>query len=381
MANFLDYLDWRGDLSFAQSPFNPVDNLILSQLSYVAFDGVVPGFDDTPSSVSLTEAAERLLSGDRTANPTLTQQNCSLLSALAKSARFQTARLTFYCNDRNIAEEKQFSAVTVRLDDRSAFIAFRGTDSTIAGWKEDFNMTFTCPIPAQTEAVRYLEHVTASLSCPLRVGGHSKGGNLAVYAAASCPEEAQGNLLAVYDNDGPGLSAAFLESTGYQRMQDRIHTFLPQSSVIGMLLEHCETYTIVRSSRSGLMQHDPYSWKVLGPNFEIAEEFTAGSRLVDATLNQWLASMDVETRRTFIDTLYQVLEKTGAERLEDLTDNWRNNMFTVLDALKNTDKETRKMIRDVLGALFRIMHKQIKRAVEKEPLLPDGRDKAVLPKE
>lgn len=364
MANILDYLDWRGDLSLTQSPFNPVDNLILSQMSYLMFNALVPGFTEEVISVSIGEASKHLLAQDPVKNPTLTPQNRALLQKMAYNARFRHANLFFYCNDRDTAEEKQFSAITISLEDQSVYVAFRGTDSTITGWKEDFNLAFTCPVPAQTEAVRYLKQVASLLPCHLRVGGHSKGGNLAVYAASSCPIIIQERIIQVYNNDGPGLDASFLESPGYQRVQPRIHTFLPQSSIIGMLLEHREAYTIIHSSRAGLMQHDPYSWQVLGADFERAKEFTPGSQFIDQTLNQWVSSMDIETRRVFIDTLYRVLEATGAERLDDLTENWQSNAFSMLDALKNTDKQTRKLIREVISVLFRTMKTQFKQTME-----------------
>ena len=249
MANVLDYLDWRGDLTLAQSPFSHVDSLVLCRLSYLPFEGILPGlYSDT--AISIFQAAERLL-GD-TSSPViqasqkkLTPRDGKLLQKLAQSRRFSHMTLSKYINSVDRATQKQFSALTVHTGDGCLYVAYRGTDSTLVGWKEDFNMGFMTPVPSQREAISYLEHIAHNSSEQLRVGGHSKGGNLAIYAAAFSSPSIQSRILQVDSHDGPGFLPKVMHSAGYQAIRSKITTFLPQSSVIGMLLEHEEEYIIV----------------------------------------------------------------------------------------------------------------------------------------
>ena len=176
------------------------------------------------------------------------------------------------------------AALTVLLEDGSAFLAFRGTDGTLVGWKEDFNLSFLDVVPAQLEAADYVQTFAAGFSGPLRLGGHSKGGNLAVAGAALAGMKARDQIRSVWSFDGPGLNAYLLARPGYSELLTRIRSFVPKSSVVGLLLAHEEPYTVVDSDQEGLFQHDPYSWQVQGPGFVRLEEVDPGSRLIDRTL-------------------------------------------------------------------------------------------------
>ncbi len=357
MANILDYLRWRGDIPLAQSPFNDVDNLILARLSYIKFDGIVPE-EIGPMGIEIGRAVA-LLRDPAPGNPfsvhydPLSDDDKALLSLLETSERFSKMILTGYVNDFDPDAEKQFSSLTILPGDATAYIAFRGTDNTIVGWKEDFNMSFTTPVPAQTEAVRHLKTVAPLLGLPLRVGGHSKGGNLAVYSASFCPEEIQKKIICVYNNDGPGLDQNTISKDGYQRMKDRIITFVPQSSIVGMMLEHEEDYMIVHSTQTGMAQHDPYSWEVLRCDFVTDGRLTNGSRFIDRTLKGWVAEVDAEKRKFFIDTLYEIISSTDAKTVREFSASWGKNALTFARAYKNMDEETRTILREVVAALIR----------------------------
>ena len=184
MADMLDYLAWRGDIEFTQMPVNPVDALIFSTLSYIQFEDIVP--DNPHQSISLAEAAAGLFSLADPVKRTRVKKDLELLEAAAASKRFDNIRMTFYRSILIPEEDTQFAAVTIFLEDGSAYIAFRGTDNTLTGWKEDFNMSFQSSVPAQHLALSYVEEFAAAHPVPLWMGGHSKGGNLAVYAAAKC---------------------------------------------------------------------------------------------------------------------------------------------------------------------------------------------------
>lgn len=353
MANILDYLEWRGDLTLAQDPFNPVDGLILCRLAYVPFDGIAPG--PGAGTVTIGEAAKTLLAQDtperRAAVESLWKGDAELLAALAASGRFAGMLLEGYVSELDPDEEKQFSAFTVRLGDGARYVAYRGTDSTLVGWKEDFNMAFTTPVPAQRRAVDYLRARAAEAPGPLWVGGHSKGGNLAVFAAAFCGEEVQRRIREVQNNDGPGFERKVTAQQGYRSIAPRVRTLVPQSSVVGMLLEHEEDYTVVHSTQLGLMQHDLYSWQVRRAGFVCLESVDEGSRIVDRALKEWIASMTPAQRETFVDVLFGLLDASGAQTVGQLSLGWLKNAGALARALKGIDEPTREAMSAILKAL------------------------------
>ena len=262
MATLFDYLRWRGDLTFTQDPPNCVDALIFSALSYIHYGGLVEQKPEIP--VYLQDAAAYFFTLEAPEARVRVEKDLDLLHQAAVTTRFGQCRLVMYRDTLIPEQETQFAAVTFLLDDGSAFLAFRGTDYSLVGWKEDFNMSFQQTVPAQRLAVRYLREVAAEYALPLRLGGHSKGGNLAVFAASRSGPLIQQRILEVYNNDGPGFTRYMMGDPGYLTMVPQIKTYIPQSSVIGMLLEHEEPYTVVKSRTVSLLQHDPYSWEVMG---------------------------------------------------------------------------------------------------------------------
>ena len=363
MADMLEYLAWRGDIEFTQMPVNPVDALIFSTLSYIQFEDIVP--DNPLQSISLKEAAAGLFSLADPVRRTRVKKDLELLKAVAESARFDNIRMSFYRSILIPEEETQFSAVTIFLEDGSAYIAFRGTDNTLTGWKEDFNMSFQSSIPAQHLALSYVQEFMAAHSIPVWMGGHSKGGNLAVYAAAKCGEFLQKRIVEVYSQDGPGFSKEMMDDAGYQNILPKVRSYVPQSSVIGMLLEHEEPYTIIRSNQIGIMQHDPYSWQVLGANFLQVEELTADSRFLDRTFKNWLAAMSNEERSEFFDTVFELLESTGAERAGEIIR--PQNVRAYLKVLKSNE-----YMRNVLASeLVRLASIARQSQTEPQSNLPD----------
>lgn len=333
VGNLLDYLAWRGDLSFDRTPFCPVDGLILSALSYIRFDGLVP--EEAERSIPLSQAAEDYLSlpphkGGRCRS----EKDLLLLRALANAPRFARLELCAYADRFVPREETQFAALTVLPGDGSAFLAFRGTDGTLVGWKEDFNLSFMDVVPAQLEAAGYIQNVAAFFPGLLRLGGHSKGGNLAVVGASLASVKVRDRVKSVWSFDGPGLNPYLLSRSGYQELRTRIRSFVPRSSVVGLLLAHEEPYTVVDSDQQGLFQHDPYSWQVLGPDFVRLEEVDAGSRLIDRTLKGWLAGLTNEQRETVADTLYTLLSSGDARTVKEALEpkNLANALRAALDA-------------------------------------------------
>jgi len=204
-------------------------------------------------------------------------------------------------------------------------------------------------VPAQREAVNYITRVIAELNLPLRTGGHSKGGNLAVYAASMCPPSAQRRIEAVYNFDGPGLSAAAARSDGYAAIESRIETYLPESSIVGILLERSERYHVVKSSAEGVMQHHPLSWQVTPSGFELLDELDRQSLYADRTIRDWLAEMSAQQRKTFVNALYSIMESTGARTLNEI--DWQKSAPRMLEAFGDLDLRTKAALILSLGRL------------------------------
>lgn len=363
MSNLFDYLKWRGDLSFQQTPFNDIDSLILSRLSYLPFDAIVP--DSFITSLTIAEAGNRFFQSENAAEKIIMRADLPLLSDVAASDRFANCGLCGYVNHVDLDDEKQFAALVIKISPGLSYISYRGTDLSLAGWKEDFNMSFATSVPAQEEAVRYLNQVRQHIPGKLILGGHSKGGNLAVYAGAFCEPETQNRIIAVYNNDGPGFDVSVLESAGYQRIAPRIKTFIPQSSVVGMLLQHEEDYYVVHSTQSGLMQHDLFSWEVNRDQFVLLDRVTDQSKFIDQTLKAWLATSSIEQREQFVDTLFSILEETGASTLKELTSNWHKNARIVLRSLLDMDDEMRQHLSQALNLLLQAARQNIQFSVPK----------------
>ena len=354
MANVFDYLDWRGDLTLDLVPLCDVDALVLSRLSYLPLDGLVP-----PEGATVGALMRQLLAAQP---PLLLPEDGRFIPALAASQRFCEMRIMDYVNQIDLESQTQFAAITVALGDGRHFVAFRGTDGTLVGWKEDFNMAFTCPVPAQRLAARYAASAMLRFPGEFLLGGHSKGGNLAVYAAAFCPAALQERIAAVYNNDGPGFDADVIALPGYQRICARVQTFVPQSSIVGMLLEHEEAYTIIHSTGDGFGQHNLYTWEVLRDRFVTLETVTNGSRFLDRTLKQWLAGLEPEQRERTIDTVYHMLCETNAETLHELKENRFSRALALLRSAKGLDEDTRKLLVNAAGLFFRSAGRSIKQA-------------------
>lgn len=339
MADLFSYLQWRGDLPFSQVPLTSVDNLLFSTLVYVDFSGIVPESDT--HSVPLHVAADAFLAlADREARVRL-KTDLKLLEAMAAAPRFRDVHLMYYRTKHLLEEETQFAAMTYLLPDGTAFLCFRGTDYSLVGWKEDFNMSFRDSIPAQVEALAYTEEFAKNNPVLMRLGGHSKGGNLAVYAAAKSAQDIQQRIITVYNNDGPGFTQSLMGDEGYLRMVPKIRTYIPESSVIGILLEHEEPYKVIKSRQVSILQHESYSWECMGGDFVYAEALSEQSQFLDKTVALWIADMTNQQRSDLVDTLYHLLRSGGASQVQDLLQ--PKNILALFREF-NTNEQARKLL-------------------------------------
>lgn len=344
-SDICDYIDWRGDLDFSVSPLNEVDALIFCQLSYMNFANLAPcGFD---SSIKLSELAKLFFAASDFESRSdlgmlIDERTNELLKMAGESVRFKDVEVTGFVSEHDKEREKQFSAVTFIISKKQIFVAFQGTDDTIIGWKEDFNLAFMEEVPAQQDALAYLENAAAEFKkAAVLVGGHSKGGNLAIFSAAHLNEKSKRRLAAVYNFDGPGFSQSDLDSDEFFSIKTKIRSVFPQFSVVGMLFHHYEGCEIVLSDEKLLMQHNPFSWFVSGRNFEIKGELDFGSEVFFKSFNRWFESLRPNQREQFVETLFGLLESTNAATNSELSRDALKNTGRIIKAFASLDSDIR----------------------------------------
>ncbi|MBQ7347936.1 MAG: DUF2974 domain-containing protein [Clostridia bacterium] len=360
MGTLYDYLKWRGDLTFTEAPLNEVDSLIFSLLSYLDLKGIVPETHQD-SSVPIKAAANSFFAKNPdpkkiSMGVIVPKQIVTLFRTVKNTRRFRNVEMRAYTNVIDTQKEMQFSAMTFFPGDGTMLIAYRGTDDTLVGWKEDFNMSFLPAVPAQIAAAEYLNHAADYFDGDIRLTGHSKGGNLAVYAAVNCKKEVKPRLTQVWSNDGPGFGEGTLNNPDYIEMRPIIKSIVPQSSVVGMLLEHDENYTVVKSRQAGLFQHDGFTWNIMGGSFVHLADVTGECKRMDRTLNTWIKKMSPEQREQFAEAIYQLLSANDALTLTDLlslSKSKRTKKGTPLDP------EVHKTIQKTLAALVELNTKNI----------------------
>lgn len=353
MALISDYLSEYGGRTFEEVPFNEVDGYILSKIGCPDYTGVIPG---TGEPVTVDEAVRRFreLHGEAggymgaLASPSI----APMIWSLPETERYRALCLSGF--RRRILPERteQFSALTITLPDGRCCVTFRGTDDTLLGWKENLMMSAEETVWAQADAAEYLCWAADTYEGNFVVCGHSKGGNLAVYAAAMAPAEAQARITDVYNFDGPGFLPAFFEEPGYQSIRGRIHTLLPQHSLVGTLLTRERWATIVRASRGGIAAHDGFTWEVKGTAFVRCAVLSPGSRAFEETMDTVLETMSLAERREFVNELFDALTATGAVTLTDLTERRLAQAVAIAGSFRR-GTGTRRLVMQVIEIMLK----------------------------
>ena len=366
-GTILEYIRDHGPVSFFEEPVNEVDSLVLCQFAYLKFDGMVPDVKENKASVTLQELRAHKDYEKLFKNTWFEKHNQRLFEGMLASRRFRNIKMNCYTNIIEAGWETQFSAITFLLEDGSIYIVYRGTDENIVGWKEDLNMAFLDPIPGQEYSVKYLNMVVGKLHQPFYIGGHSKGGNLAVYAAMNCPKEVQERIIKVYNMDGPSFRPQVLEKYDYKAIEEKTVKILPHSSLVGMIFEQGMNYRVVKSKAVGLLQHDPFSWNVKYGRFVDTGQVFEGQRFVNDTLNEWILSLNEEQLRVFVNTLYQVISAAEKDNLIDFSIDWQNSINSMVTAVKEVDDETKNMIKETFKALFQVTQLRVKEEITNKP--------------
>lgn len=347
--NIIDYVEKNGIHDFSKHPFNEVDGLVLSQLSYLKFEGIIigPSHDDKGtilSSIIDNPKYEELYRDER-----YEPNNRRFFEALCASKRFGTLILNNFIDVIDEGVDVQFSAMTVTDGKNFRAVVFRGTDDNMVGWKEDLNMTFKTPIPAQKYSVDYLEKVASKCDDSFYVMGHSKGGNLAVYSSMNCSNEVRDRIINIYSYDGPGFRTELLHNSCYDKVKDRIHKLVPKACVIGMFgnVEKIEVVDCV--GIGGVIQHNPYNWVVRGSGFKRTEHMGRYSELKAEAVNMWASEMTNEQWALLSDKLFGVLEDAGITNLNEFYGDFFGTMAKVKASADKLDEDSRGKIGTMLS--------------------------------
>ena len=347
ITNIIDYLIWRGDLTFAQDHFNEVDALVLSRFSYMDMKDIL--YNDK-NGMTVAKAYE-LYSANIAERPKFHDQDPELFRLMAGSLRFGDLMLMYHDFRFDDDSVEQFSTITIKLADEQYFLSFRGTDDTINGWKEDLLMTFDEEVPSQTDALEYLDLVAANTKGDLFLGGHSKGGNLAIYAALFCKDEVAQRIKGVFSFDGPGLHKNIVKDIDKKIALPLITTYMPQSSFFGKMLSHKELQVTVNSNASGVLQHDIYSWEVVRKDFVLTSEDTAISRAFDQAFHDYLEKLSRSERKEVVDIIFDAVGECDVDKMEDLTKHFVGNLLKVMKHMNKLDEEDGKLIKEAISIL------------------------------
>ncbi len=351
MSNILDYLDWRGDVNFSVDSFNEVDNVILSQIAYARLDGLI----DEGEKLSADKASKRLFR--KFSREKIIEDHsihkCAplLLEKIGSTERYKGLMISDYFNVIDPGGEAQISALTITLPS-FCYVAFRGTDETLAGWKEDFELSYSFQTKGQKAAVLYLNNMVPRLKSPIYVGGHSKGGNFALYAASFCKPQVQKRLHTVFCNDSPGFRQEIIECIGYKNVVNRVKSIIPENAFFSTLFHSDYDSKVVMSSAKGFPQHDATTWQVLRNHFIEVPDRSEQSYRMDETLNNWIAQLSDQDLKFFTDVTFELLESTGATTLTDLSDAGLTAVIDVLKSARHLPKEKRKEFNGMLKLLF-----------------------------
>lgn len=351
MKNIIDYVktEFR---TFDEFNLNSVDSLVFSQLSYVKIEQVFNILKKSNNEVRIkdlliAEKFDKMLKN--TVEPEKMQE---LLFNLAASPRYRDIEIINCETNNDKMIEEQFSATTFKIKDKLAYIGFRGTDDTLVGWKEDFNMAYISPTPAQADAVKYAEKIAEDKDIKMYLGGHSKGGNLAVYASMKCNTKCKEKIEKIFSHDGLGFRKEDIESQDFKEIENKICKTIPKSSVIGMLLQNQEKYSIIKSNNHWIMQHAPFSWEVKDDDFIYETKLSNSAKLTDEAISKWIDNLTDEKRKKIADTIFNILYETDSDTFEEIVRNKRKNIPIIISSIRNLDNETKQTIKEIFAMLY-----------------------------
>jgi len=371
MNNIIDYINEYGDKTCLDREFCEADALALSQLSYLRWDKLIPPlFDDKGQDMDWVTLEDIYGSVDPEyvyRRELYHDENAQLLEAMVKSKRFSKMKCNYYLSDTRIAEDMQFAAMTMHMEGALPLVVFRGTDGTIVGWREDFTMAFSKPYAGAFMASKYVDMIAGRLTADFMVAGHSKGGNLAAFSAMSSRKEVRQRITDIYSFDGPGFRPEILAEYDYEAIASRVHKYLPQSSLVGIVLEGSQDYVTVKSHAvGGVFQHNPYKWCVQDCEFIKVDDIKKKSQIMHNSLNEWIMELEEDDIRLLIESLFGILESTDMQNIPDLLTNWKASLRAMKDTAFGIDKEKRKQLKKIIRLLLEAIYKSLMEQIQEQ---------------
>lgn len=366
MSHIVSYVKRQKENTFQDLPFNEVDALVLSQFIYLKLEEYIPTMSEKKDSVYLYEIADCIEYDKVFADERYRKDNIELFEAMVDSKRFRRMKMNFFSDIISILAETQFSAMTVFLEDGPDVVIFRGTDETMVGWKEDFNMCFKEPVTGQSLSALYLQQVSEHIEGNFITAGHSKGGNFAVYASMNVKNEIQNRIEKVYSFDSPGFRPEILESVDFNKIKDKIEKYLPHSSIFGMLFQSAENYQVVECYSVGLFQHNPYNWQVSGEKFKKVDKLDKSSVFLNETFNEWLYGLSDEELHAFAEIWYKIMREAQITTMWEISKDPGKALIQLIDAIRETDEQTKDMAKELAKSLVEVAKENVRYYAKKK---------------
>ena len=383
MKNMLDYIKEFGHVSFEERAFSEIDALVLTELEYLPLEKVVPSDENGEDFVTVKEIAEYMQEHKQELfdeNPMMiTEERHEVSQVIADAPRFQSLKFFGVVSEWDKDTTKQFAAITVEVEPSVRLVVFRGTDDTLIGWKEDFLMTYSLLVAAQTDAKEYLAKQASLWDGDLMISGHSKGGNLAIYAAATQVEDVQLRIVDIFCFDSPGLYRSVLETKGYQNIVPLAMRYIPQDSLVGLMLESEVPYVIVKSNATGAMQHSAMTWEIEDGQFIKMEKLTKNSQLNDQTFKKWTESVSDEELELFWNVFFELLFSVGIDTVNDLYGQFMHYVQEFLKAAGNMDEEKRELLTRIALLLVSTRFEVWKDSLDMSEMVPFELPEVKLP--
>lgn len=339
--NIIGYIKKHANNSFQEFPFTEVDNLILSLLPYLNLTDIV-----TNKKITIKEANRLYLEKKELERGIFNGNTKDMFNLLAKTNRYSNILLYNYV--RVINDEMQFGAITCKLTNKLTYIAFAGTDSSIVGWEEDFKLAYLYPGTSQKYAANYLKRTIGLFEKNIIVGGHSKGGNLAIASVMLNKRRIKNKIKNIYNNDGPGFLKEQIESKEYKAIDKKIKMYVPKDSIIGMLLYHTDNYTVVKAKGINILQHDAFNWMCNETSF-ILDKQTNRSKNLEKKLTKKLEELPIPKRTLLVKNLFLIFK---INKIKDTKDIKIKNLFNLIKSFQGLDPETKNLLTEFMLILF-----------------------------
>jgi len=342
IINIIDYIKKHQNETFKEFPMTEVDSLILSLLPYIDYTGIVPAF--RKNKITIKETATKI--STKKEHDIFAKNTKKMLNIMSNTKRYSNALLYNYMKVVN--NEMQFGALTIKLDDKTTYIAYAGTDTSIIGWEEDFKMAYLYPGASQKYASIYLNKALGIFDKNVIIGGHSKGGNLAICAGMNAKWYLKPRIKAIYNFDGPGFLKEQIESSLYKKIASKVKLYVPESSIIGMILYHTNAYTVVKAKSFNIFQHDAFNW-LCSESSLITSRLNKRSKKLEQRITEKLEKIPVEERLKLVQSLFLIFKNNDIKDAKDIK---ITKIFKLIKSFHKLDKNTQNLLIEFLIIIF-----------------------------